>query len=533
MLGMVLVLGIMAILVGSTLRGIESYKITMKTIDSKIDEMEEAGKLKADVDRLKDPLNGPKNAQIEMVTRLNKVRESLQRYENELVANLNRSPDATQAVEERDYIGKLTGQIAKVDASIRKQFESRVAMPQGAIDPLVNTEASLAIDHLNRTTYDLIDTINRSVKARIQVSRKEVKSTVTFLIVTSILAVLFMANLLRYFYRSVATPIRELEEGATRVSKGDFEHRIEIRTGDEIEHLAASFNDMTDRLREMYDNLATQVNERSRQLVRSERLAGVGFLAAGVAHEINNPLASIAFCSEAVESRLHSLFTQKNQTVQDQEVIAKYLKMIQEEAFRCKEITQKLLAFSRGGERKRTQQNLVEILQGVLDMVQHLQTTKGKSVVFKPTEPLLAWVNAQEVKQVFLNLVVNALESMDEGGELRISHVRRGNLLELVFRDTGCGMTPEVLENIFEPFFTKSRTGKGTGLGLSISHRIITAHGGEIAATSEGPNRGSTFVVRLSTDPPANAQEETDETALDPEEEFLKLSTARQNRRAA
>ena len=92
--------------------------------------------------------------------------------------------------------------------------------------------------------------------------------------------------------------------------------------------------------------------------------------------------------------------------------------MIQEEAFRCKEITQKLLAFSRGGERKREATDLAEIVQGVLDMVQHLPSCKGKRIEFKPAGPMLAWVNGQEIKQVFLNLVVNALESMDEGGRL-------------------------------------------------------------------------------------------------------------------
>src|SRR5438094_1880865 len=119
-----------------------------------------------------------------------------------------------------------------------------------------------------------------------------------------------------------------------------------------MEELAAAFNDMASRLRDLYRDMARQINERSRQLVRSERLAGVGFLAAGVAHEINNPLASIAFCSEALESRLKELMQKSPMSSLDRDTIAKYLKMIQEEAFRCKEITQKLLAFSRGGELK-------------------------------------------------------------------------------------------------------------------------------------------------------------------------------------
>src|SRR5207249_802812 len=134
----------------------------------------------------------------------------------------------------------------------------------------------------------------------------------------------------------------------------------------------------TGRLREMYGDLEHQVNERSRQLVRSERLASVGFLAAGVAHEINNPLASIAFCSEALETRVKDLL---GKSPQNSEVITKYLRMIQEEAFRCKGITQRLLEFSRGSDRTRGSTDLAELVQSMLDMVQHLQNYKGRRVI--------------------------------------------------------------------------------------------------------------------------------------------------------
>src|SRR5262249_39768061 len=127
------------------------------------------------------------------------------------------------------------------------------------------------------------------------------------------------------------------------------------------------------------------------------------------------------------------------------------LAMVQEEACGCKEITQRLLEFSRGGERKREQTDLGELIQSVLEVVQHLQNCRGKEVTFKPTYRVVAWVNAQEIKSVVLNLIVNALDSMDEGGKVAISLGRRDGNAELVFKDTGCGMTAEVLENIFEP----------------------------------------------------------------------------------
>src|SRR5262249_51181851 len=150
---------------------------------------------------------------------------------------------------------------------------------------------------------------------------------------TCVVGGIMALGLVRFFYGWIFYPIRDLEQGACRVAEGDFEHRIEVHSGDEMEELAAAFNDMMNRLQEMYGDLAHQVNERSRQLVRSERLASVGFLAAGVAHEINNPLASIAFCSEALESRIKDVLAQSPENA---EVISKYMRMIQDEAFRCK-----------------------------------------------------------------------------------------------------------------------------------------------------------------------------------------------------
>src|SRR5438445_10560315 len=175
--------------------------------------------------------------------------------------------------------------------------------------------------------------------------------------------------------------------------------------------------------------------------------------------------------------------------------------MIKQEAFRCKAITQRLLEFSRSAERRREATDLGELIQTMMDVVQHLQNSKGKQIVLEQAAPVVSSINAQEVKSVVLNLVVNALDSMDENGKLTITLRQRDSMAEMVFADTGCGMSGEILENIFEPFFTRSRTGKGTGLGLSISHRVITQHAGEIEAASAGPNQGSTFTVRLPLQP--------------------------------
>jgi signal transduction histidine kinase len=130
-------------------------------------------------------------------------------------------------------------------------------------------------------------------------------------------------------------------------------------------------------------------------------------------------------------------------------------------------------------------------------MVSHLGKYQKKQIAFKPGGSIVAPVNPQEMKQVVLNLLTNALDSLDEEGTVQIRLEKRDDFAELTFTDDGCGMTPEVLRHVFEPFFTRRKTGQGTGLGLSITHRIVIDHGGQIDAHSEGPGRGSTFQVRL------------------------------------
>jgi two-component system, NtrC family, sensor kinase len=496
----------------------------MGTCQCKLEELDKASELKAEVAKLNSPgLDLPF-----AYPQLPRIRTALKEYLDKLNETVERRPAPNSGHGEHALVESIEKDLRDIEELLDREKNTPVANAIAGNTDLLERNPALRkkFTAIERNANDLIDLITGEIKTRVETTRKEARKSIMLLISTSVMAVILMVGLLRFFYRWVAQPIRELEEGVSRVARGDFQNRLDIQSGDEIEDLARAFNEMTDKLSAMYENLAQQVNERSRQLVRSEQLAGVGFLAAGVAHEINNPLAAILFSSEALESRLSDLLRSATLTGPDRDTIAKYLKMIQEEAFRCKEITQKLLAFSRGGEHKREETNLAELIRGVLDVVQHLQSCKGKRIDFQPGNALLAWVNSQEIKQVFLNLVVNALENMEEGGVLAITHAMSEGRIELTFKDTGCGMTPDVLDNIFQPFFTRSRTGKGTGLGLSISHRIITQHGGEIEATSDGPGKGSTFTIRLPIQPAANAAE-PGQDVRDPVEEFLKLSSAR------
>jgi signal transduction histidine kinase len=129
--------------------------------------------------------------------------------------------------------------------------------------------------------------------------------------------------------------------------------------------------------------------------------------------------------------------------------------------------------------------------------VRHLGTYRQKKIEFSCQEYVVAPVNPQEIKQVVLNLITNALDSLDPGGTVWISLAKSGSWAELIVRDNGCGMTDEVLRHLFEPFFTRRRDGSGTGLGLSITYRIVTDHGGTIEPQSAGPGRGAKMRVLL------------------------------------
>lgn len=312
--------------------------------------------------------------------------------------------------------------------------------------------------------------------------------------ITAASALLIFILFVKLAYEWIFRPLRILIEGSRKVAGGGFDYRIHLESSDEMAELAGALNDMTARFQAIRDDLDRQVQDRTRQVVRSEQLASVGFLAAGVAHEINNPLASIALCAESLESRIAESLDGENQ---QHEVIANYLRMIQSEAFRCKEITEKLLDFARTGQATRQATDLVELVGGVIAMVSHLGKHSQKRIEFAPSEPVLAQVNPQEMKQVVLNLLTNALDSLDAGGVVEVGLRGSSEAVVLTVRDNGCGMPPEVLEHVFEPFFTRRREGQGTGLGLSISYRIIADHGGDIEARSDGPGRGATFTVRL------------------------------------
>ena len=319
---------------------------------------------------------------------------------------------------------------------------------------------------------------------------------------TTIIAGALLFVLGRLFYVWVLNPLRRLIHGSRFVAAGDFSHRIYLSSQDEMAELARAMNSMTSSFEETRDDLNRQVRMRVKEVARSEQLASVGFLAAGVAHEINNPLTTIAVCAESLEDMVDETIQRDDALPDDQHnenitTLRTYLRMIQDEAFRCKDITEGLLSFSRLGDVERQVCNLAELAHSVVDMISHVGKFKTKRIQLESPESILAKVQPQEFKQVLLNLITNALDSIDESGWVHVSLQPRDGWARLTVSDNGCGMTDEVKTHLFDPFFTRRRDGQGTGLGLSITYRIVYDHGGKITADSAGPGKGATIVVTL------------------------------------
>jgi signal transduction histidine kinase len=509
MVGLGLVVGMMLILMGASIFGLHSFHLSYLTLVDQMREIGASGALMGSAVPLRVPRAGSPEEIEDLKRQVTVAQRDLVIYFNQLKKNANQGNRVDSGTDELGLAFLIDDDLAAILNELDPSHPPKRLLPgteyyvehHPELLPQVKPATGLQsrIERLNETVMQLPKRLYEDFWAVLQMSQKQYQTSRIIVWISSFMVLGMLCGLMKLFHRWVLFPLRLLQRGVRHVARGSFDYKIDLRSGDEMQDLAEAFNDMTSKISVTYADLEHQVQERSRQLVRSERLAGVGFLAAGVAHEINNPLASIAFCAEALDHRLERVLHAAESP--DKSVAVNYLKMIQEEAFRCKNITEKLLDFSRCNDIKRERTDLAGLIQGVVEMIRHIGKYTGKNIIFHPREAVMAYVDAQEIKQVVLNLIVNALESMVASGTLKIDARYNHGMAEMVFTDNGCGMSPAVLENIFEPFFTKRRDGKGTGLGLSISHRIINQHHGELMASSPGPEQGSTFTVRLPIDP--------------------------------
>ncbi len=293
------------------------------------------------------------------------------------------------------------------------------------------------------------------------------------------------------FTNRITQPILRLVQGAKAIASGNLDHRISIISENEVGLLAREFNHMAVKLKESYSNLEQKVEERTAQLLRAERLAAVGELAAEVAHEINNPLGGLQNFASMIESEPENISQTK-----------KYAALMQEGLKRVEMIVKRLLTFSRPYTLHISESNINTVINSSLEFIEHKTEPCHVNIQKEFNESLPpVLVDADHISMVFINIMANAIESMPGGGRLTIrtdTCTRHEGCVAVRISDTGCGIRPEIMEKVFEPFFsTKNKEGeKGLGMGLVISKRIVEDHHGEIRVESK-VGEGTTFAICL------------------------------------
>jgi len=285
---------------------------------------------------------------------------------------------------------------------------------------------------------------------------------------------------------SIMRPINSLLLATRGLADGDIEQHVQLSNSpEEIAALGEAFNYMVSTVKERDEQLRQQAQE---EIMKSERLAMVGQLAAGVAHEINNPLGGILLFSRLLLQKAPS-----------EGIMRDNLERIEKDANRCQSIVQGLLDFARQREPKVETLKLNDVLEKTVDLFENQPLFHNIEIVkqYQPDLPVIS-ADLAQIQQVFVNIIMNASDAMKDKGVLTINtrSIDTNDYVEISFTDTGNGIPPDKLERIFEPFFTTKGVGHGTGLGLSISYGIVQRHGGTIKVSSR-VGQGSTFVVIL------------------------------------
>ncbi|KPJ69952.1 hypothetical protein AMJ44_01315 [candidate division WOR-1 bacterium DG_54_3] len=440
---------------------------------------------------------------------------------------INRTFDIVDSVKElvfkdETYMGREVGTATIFQHDLRISTNVRNEKGDRAIGTRVSKEVNTAVlergePWIDRafvvndwyiTAYEPIRNINDEIIGILYVGMLErpyIDTTNRVIFGFSIIAILCVIVLLVILVFSttrITNPLHKMVLATQKIAKGDLTHKLNVQSRDEIGALAQSFDRMTEELRvanlkliEWGKTLEKKVEERTEEirkmqahLVEQEKLASLGKLAAGIAHEINNPLGGIL-----IYSHLLLEDTKKKSPQYDN------LKKIVKETSRCKDIVKGLLQFARPKDPEMIKTDINEILENSLSIMERQVLFQNINLERKYSTDLPKIVaDSAQLQQVFMNIILNAAEAMDGNGTLTIKTCLQGDgeHISIEFTDTGHGIKEEDKMRLFEPFFTTKEVGKGTGLGLAISYSIIQKHEGTIKVTSQ-EEKGSTFTVIL------------------------------------
>ncbi len=367
-----------------------------------------------------------------------------------------------------------------------------------------------------------LDVLLKKIDEASKASMDSIVSTVTSnrIINISVLAVVILAASGTAFAisRSVSNPITKLRNAAIEIGKGDLSKRAQVESKDEIGELATSFNQMTDEIQKRNEQLeatneelraaneelqateeelrasneelqaaSDELREAQEQLIRSERLAAIGQLAGGVGHELRNPLGAIKNAVYYVRGKVTS-----SELAQKEPRVTEFLNIVDDEISASNKIINDLLGFSRVGKPAVSPTRIEKVIEAALSRTtipENIELVKKLDAGSPDIE-----IDSDQIQQVLVNVITNAVQAMPEGGKLAIG-ARKGNeFVEMKITDTGCGIPEEAIDKIFDPLFTTKA--KGIGLGLAVCRSIIERHQGIIEVESK-VGKGTTFTIKL------------------------------------
>ena len=423
------------------------------------------------------------------------------------------------------YKGKDTGTVTIFQGDLRISTNVRNADGTRAIGTRVSEEVytqvigegipwigrAFVVNAWYRTAYEPIRNLEGEIIGILYVGMLEapyvdLRKRVVFIFLGIAFFAVVLLFIIAFFTTNMITrPIKELVFATSKVADGDLTSRVRIKSQDEIGELAVSFNKMTAHLLEyekkMKDwtkTLEIKVKERTeelesaqKQLLQSEKLASLGKMAAGVAHEINNPLTAVLTFSSLLMDDLE----QDDPRRED-------LKTIVDETLRCRDIVRGLLDFSRESKSEKVPGNINAIIEDTLSLIEN-QAAFHDVKIEKSLDDSLPRIpmDASKIKQVFMNMFLNAAEAMSGRGTLTITTLSEDDRSVVIkIKDTGCGISKKDLSKLFDPFFTTKKVGEGTGLGLAVTYGIIKSHQGTIKVRST-VGEGTEFTMKLPAKP--------------------------------
>lgn len=336
-------------------------------------------------------------------------------------------------------------------------------------------EIETNIRQVGKDLVDLSLRLSDFEHTRVQQIVKSLKAKILVFASILLLLGLFLIVLVS---RKIVRPLTVIEKTTQRIAEGDFKPLPVVQTRDETQSVVEAFNKMISELEKRQD-----------QLVQAQKLSSLGILTSGIAHQLNNPLNNISTSCQIVQEEISE---------GNSEFIKKLLNNIDQEVDRARDIVKGLLEFSRERE---FQQNLVNLENLVIRTTRLItsQLPAGVEIFTEIPEELDIYVDAQKLQEVLLNLLLNASQAMpNEVGRITVTAAedKRTKEVEIMIKDSGCGIPDENLSHIFDPFFSTKEVGYGTGLGLSVAHGIIEQHNGTLSVESR-VGEGTVFTIRL------------------------------------